>query len=189
MKRLLIALFFVSMYATAQKPCVYDYEISNDSTYYKETQKILIYESEFGKKSNYAFISLVNDSGYPMLNIQRVQKSDSFIETECLDKDSRIFLQLTNGRIYTLAHLDQEVCSARYPDMGNNLNIRVLNTSFFFMKDDLEDLKKYPVSILRIRYGLGDQTTYVMEKELVSKNLNTNSNPATIFMDYYKCIE
>lgn len=189
MIRLLIAFLFISTYASAQKPCDYDFEISNDSIHYKETKKILIYESEFGKKSNYAFISLVNDSGYTMLNIQRVQKSDSFIETECLDKDSRIFLQLTNGRIYTLAHLDKEICSARYPDMGNNLNIRVLNTSFFFMKDDLEDLKKYPVSILRIRYGIGDQTTYVMEKELVSKNLDTSSNPATIFMDYYKCIE
>ncbi len=189
MIRILIALFFVSMYATAQKPCAYDYEINNDSTYYKETKKILIYENEFGKKSNYAFVSLVNDSGYTMLNIQRVQKSDSFIETECLDKDSRIFLQLTNGKIYTLTHLNQEVCSSRYPDMGNNLNIRVLNSSFFFMKDDFEDLKKYPISIMRIRYGFGDQITYVMEKELVSKSLETSSNPATIFMDYFNCIE
>lgn len=189
MKPLLIAFFFISIYATAQKPCVYDYEISNDSIHYKETQKILIYESEFGKKSNYAFISLVNDSGYTMLNFQRIQKSDSFIETECLDKDSRIFLQLTNGRIYTLAHLDKDICSARYPDIDNNQNIRVLNTSFFFMKDDFEDLKKYPLSIMRIQYGRGDQTTYVMEKELISKNLNTRSNPNTIFIDYYKCIE
>lgn len=187
--RLLITFFFISLFASAQKPCEFDFEVKNDSTNFRETQKYLIYEREFGNKSDYMFISLVNDSGFPMLNIQRVQKSDSFIEAKCLDKDTRIFLQLTNGRIYTLIHLDKDICSSRYPDIENKQNIRVLNSSFFFMKDDYQDLKKHPVSIFQIRYATGEKTSIVMEKELVSKSLEVTSAPGTIFMDNYKCIE
>lgn len=187
--RLLILFLLFSVYATAQLPCEFDFEVQNDSISFRETKKHLIYELEFGKKSDYMFISFINDGGFPILNIQRVQKSDSFIETECLDKDSRIFLQLTNGKIYTLLHLDKNVCSARYPDIDNKHNIRVLNSSFFFMKDDYEDLKKHPISIFQIRYGTGDRNNIVMEKELHSKSLNVSANPATVFMDNYNCIE
>lgn len=185
----LIAFFLVSLSATAQSPCEFDFEVKNDSIQYRETKKHLIYEREFGNQSDYMFISLVNDGGYPMLNIQRVQKSNSFIETQCFDKNTRIFLQLSNGKIYTLIHLDKDVCSARYPDIENKQYIRVLNSSFFFMKDDYEDLKKHPISIFQIRYGVGERRNIVMGKELISKSLETRSMPETIFIDNYKCIE
>lgn len=170
-------------------PCEYDFEVKNDSINFRETKKHLIYEREIGKKTNYAFVSLINDNGYVMLNFQKIQKSDAFIETECFDKDSRIFLQLSNGKIYTLIHENKEVCSARYPDVDNKLNIRVLNTFFYFTKDNFEDLKKYPVNIMQIRYGANDKVTYVMEKEIVSKNLNITSNPESFFMNNYYCVE
>jgi len=187
-----IALFFlfISCFSTAQKLCDFDFEVKNDSINYRETKKHLIYERIFGKKTNYAFVSLVNDSGYLMVNFQKVQKSDSFIETECFDKDTRIYLQLNNGRIYTLLHIDRDVCSAKIPDINNNkLNIRALNTSFFFMEDDYQELKEFPVALLQIRFATGEKSTYVMERELVSKNLDITSNPDRIFMDYYHCIE
>jgi len=187
--RFIIALFFVSLFATAQKPCEYDFEIKNDSIDYRETKKYLIYEREFGKRNDYAFVSLVNDGGYVMLNFQRVQKSDSFIETQCLNAETLMYLQLTNGKTYTLVHLDKDICSTRIPDLENKSNIRLLNTSFFFTQDDYEDIKKFPVFILKIRLGTGEEISYVMEKELVSKNLETSSNPERIFMDYYKCVE
>jgi hypothetical protein len=186
---LLFILLFSGISTYAQKPCEYDFEVRNDSINFRETKKQLIYEREIGKKSSYAFVSLINDNGYIMLNFQKIQKSDSFIETECFDKDSRIFLQLSNGRIYTLIHEDKEICSARYPDVDNKLNIRVLNTFFYFTKDDFEDLKKYPVNIMQIRYGANDKTTYVMEKQIVSKNLNITSHPESIFMNNYYCVE
>lgn len=187
--RYIIAFFLISFFATAQKPCEYDFEIKNDSIDFRETKKQLIYEREFGKKSNYVFISLLNDTGYMMLNYQKVQKSDSFIETECFDKNTRMYLQLTNGKIYTLIHMENDICSTRFPDLENKTNIRVLNTSFFFMKDDFEDLKKFPVAILQIRFATGEKDSYVMEKELISKNLGVTSNPEKIFMDYFHCIE
>ncbi len=187
--RLIIIFSLFTVFASAQAPCEFDFELKNDSIDFRETKKHLIYEREFGKKSDYMFISFVSDGGFPILNIQRVQKSDNFIETECLDKDSRIFLQLTNGKIFTLFHLDRDVCSARYPDIDNKHNIRVLNSSFFFMKDDYQELKNHPISIFQIRYGTGDLTNIVMEKELISKTLNVSSTPATVFMDNYNCIE
>jgi len=185
----LIIFFFVSAFAFAQKPCEFDFEVKNDSIDYRETKKHLIYERNFGKKSNYVFVSLVNDAGYMILNYQKVQKSDSFIETECFDKNTRMYLQLSNGKIYTLMHTENDVCSARVPDLENKNNIRVLNTSFFFMRDDFEDLKKFPVSILQIRFAMGDKMSYVMEKELVSTNLEDTSFPEKIFIDYFHCIE
>jgi len=188
--RFILFFLLISCLTTAQKTCEFDFEVKNDSVNYRETKKHLIYERIFGKKTNYAFISLLNDGGYPMMNFQKVQKSDSFIETECFDKEARIYLQLTNGRIYTLLHTDQDVCSVRVPDIeGHKLNIRVLNTSFFFMEDDYEELKKYPVTLLQIRFSTGEKSSYVMEKELVSKNLEITSNPEKIFVDYYPCIE
>jgi len=126
--KLIIFFFFFTVFASAQPPCKFDFEVRNDSIDFRETKKHLIYEREFGNKSDYLFISFVNDGGIPLLNIQRVQKSDQFIETECLDKDSRIFLQLNNGKIYTLIHLDIDVCSSRYPDIDNKHNVRVLNS-------------------------------------------------------------
>jgi len=188
--RLIPFFLLISYVITAQKTCEFDFEIKNDSIDYRETKKHLVYERIFGKKTNYAFISLVNDGGYLMMNFQKVQKSDSFIETECFDKETRIYLQLTNGRIYTLLHIDKDVCSVRVPDIdNNNLNIRALNTSFFFKEDDYEDLKKYPVTLLQIRFATGEKSSYVMEKELVSKNLEITSYPERIFVDYYPCIE
>ena len=184
-----VVFFFVSLITFAQKPCEFDFEVKNDSIDFRETKKHLIYEREFGKKSNYAFVSLLNDAGYVVLNYQRVQKSDSFIETECFDKNTRMYLQLTNGKIYTLIHSDSGVCSTKIPDLESKSNIRMLNTSFFFMKDDFEDLKKFPVAILQIRFATGEKTSYVMEKELISKNLGVTSNPEKIFIDYFHCIE
>jgi len=188
--RLLLFFLLISCVVTAQNTCEFDFEIKNDSIDYRETKKHLIYERIFGKKTNYAFVSLLNDGGYLMMNFQKVQKSDSFIETECFDKETRIYLQLTNGRIYTLLHIDRDVCSVRVPDIESKaLHIRSLNTSFFFMEDDYQDLKKYPVALLQIRFSTGEKSSYVMEKELVSKNLEVTSHPERIFIDYYSCIE
>jgi|SRR5690606_20260803 len=185
----LIIFFFVPVFAFAQKDCDFDFKVKNDSIDYRETKKHLIYERNFGKKSNYAFISLANDRGYLVLNYQKVQKSDSFIEAECFDQNTRMYLQLTNGKIYTLIHVDSNVCSTRVADLENQNNIRVLNTSFLFMKDDFEDLKKYPVSIMQIRFSTGEKMSYVIEKELISNNLKITSYPEKIFMDYFHCIE
>ncbi|MFA7444687.1 MAG: hypothetical protein WCY89_01975 [Flavobacteriaceae bacterium] len=187
MMRFVFLFFLVSLYCSAQN-CHYEIDFQNDSLSYRETKKFLIYEHEFGKKSNYMFLSLANDNGFPILNLQRVQKSDTFIETECLDKNSRIFIQLTNGKIYTLIHQEKEVCSARF-STGTPENVRVLNSTFFFMKDDFEDLKKHPVSLMQIRYGTGDKTHYVFEKELISKNLGVTTEPQKFFIENYSCVE
>lgn len=187
--RYIIVFFFISLFASAQKPCEFDLEIKNDSISFREIKKHLIYEKEFAQKSEYAFISLVNDSGYVMLNFQRVQKSDSFIETQCFDKDTKMYLELTNGKTYTLIHLDKDICSSRISDLENKSNIRFLDTSFFFTQDNYEDIKKFPVFILHIQLPTGEKISYILEKELISKNLGITSNPDTYFMNYYKCVE
>lgn len=183
------ALLFNSLWSHAQKPCEFDFEVQNDSIQYRETKKQLIYERELGKRNDYAFISLINDQGYVILNYQRIQKSDSFIETQCFDQDTRMYLQLTNGKTYTLIHSDKDICSSRLPDLENKTNIRLLDTSFFFTQDDYEDLKKFPVFLMQIKFGAGEEISYVLEKELISKNLGISSNPDSIFINYYKCIE
>ena len=38
------------------------------------------------------------------------QKSKDFLKANCFDKNSKLFLQLDNGKIITLLHLDQESC-------------------------------------------------------------------------------
>src|SRR5690606_42047974 len=111
------------------------------------------------------------------------------IETRWLDQDTRMYLQLTNGQTYTLIQSDKDICSSRLPDQENKTHNRLLDTSFFFTQDDYEDHKKFPVFLMQIKFGAGEEISYVLEKELISKNLGFSSNPDSIFINYYKCIE
>ena len=109
-------------------------EEKTDSTSLKVLPEVLIDEKIFGNTNEYLFFSLLNTDGIPMLELQLLQKSKDFIPTKCINKTSKIILQLKNGKIVTLFANEEERCSVLTYDEKEKNNIRVLTGYFFFGK-------------------------------------------------------
>ena len=187
MKQLITLTFFLLIFtAFAQKPCEYSANVSDSIGTYKVTNEYMISEKNFGGTSNYVFFSLAQTDGLPTLNLQLIQKSKDFVKANCFDKNSKVFLQLQNGKIVTLIHIDQENCGTLIRD--NAYNNRVTTGIFMFMKDNFEELKKSPVSIMRIKY-LTDTEDYIVRSELTSEMNQKVYHPDTYFVENIRCVE
>jgi hypothetical protein len=182
-----LTLLFFSLQIIAQKSCDYSTNVTDSIGTYKSTKEYMISEKNFAGNSSYIFYSLALTDGLPTLNIQSIQKSKDFLKANCFDKNSKLFLQLNNGKIITLVHIDQENCGTMIRD-DKGFDNRVNSGIFMFMKDSFEELKKSPVSMMRIKY-LTDTEDYILKKEFKSELNNETYYPETYFIDYLKCIE
>ncbi|MNE17431.1 hypothetical protein D3C80_1104100 [compost metagenome] len=188
MKHLItITLFFLSFISLAQKPCEYSVNITDSIGTYKSTKEYMICEKNFAETSSYIFFSLAVTDGLPTLNVQMIQKSKSFLKANCFDKNSKLYLQLNNGKIITLIHLNQEDCGTMLRD-DKGFDNRIMTGSFMFIKDSFEDLKTSPVSMMRIKY-LTDTEDYVIKKEFKSELNNEIYEPETYFIKNLYCVE
>ena len=189
MKHLLSLLLLLTLSVNAQnKDCIYDIEEKTDSTSLKVLPNVLMHEKIFGNTNEYLFFALLNNDGTPILSIQQLQKSKDFIKTNCIAKNSKIVLQLMNGKIINLISSDEEACSVLTYDAKEKNNIRVLDGYFYFTKSNYEELKTSPVSLMRIQFA-GETKDYVLKGELDSETLKTTSNPNSYFMQFLKCVE
>ncbi|WP_269684437.1 hypothetical protein [Flavobacterium lacustre] len=182
-----IALFVICSTVFAQKPCDYSTNVTDSLGTYKSTREYMICEKNFAGTSSYIFFSLLSTDGMPTLNVQLIQKSKSFLKANCFDKNSKLFLQLNNGKIITLLHVDQENCGTMIRD-DKGYDNRVITGEFMFMKDSFEQLKSSPISMMRIKY-LTDTEDYVLKKEFTSELNNEIYQPETYFINTIKCIE
>ena len=188
MKHLLtIALFFLSLSSFAQKPCDYSVNVTDSIGKYKSTKEYMICEKNFGGTASYIFFSLALTDNLPTLNVQLIQKSKDFMKANCFDKNSKLFLQLNNGKIITLIHIDEENCGAMIRD-DKNYDNRVITASFMFMKDSFEELKSSPISMMRIKY-LTDTEDYVIKKEFTSELDKVVYQPENYFINTIRCVE
>jgi hypothetical protein len=186
-KAVLLILFLISSTLFAQKPCEYSANVTDSIGSYKSTKEHMIYEKIFAGNNNYIFYSLALTDGMPTLNINFIQKSKDFLKANCFDKNSKLFLQLNNGKIITLLHIDKESCGTLIRD-ENGFDNRVLTGTFMFMKGSFEELKSSPVNMMRIKY-LIDIEDYVIKKEFQSELNNQVYQPETYFINYLHCIE
>lgn len=187
MKNILILLFsLISSSIFSQKDCEYSSNVKDSLGEYKSTKEYVMYEKVFGNSQTSIFFSLINADGLLSLNLEMIVKSTDFISAKCFDKNSKIYLQLSNGKIITLIGLDQETCGNSV--RNNNENCRILSGYFLFMKDSLEDLKNFPITFFRIKYA-GENIDYVARGTLHSEIAGKTYNPDHFFMDYLKCVE
>jgi hypothetical protein len=187
MKQLITLTFFLLTFtAFAQKPCEYSTNVSDSIGTYKVTNEYLISEKNFGGSSDYVFFSLAQTDGLPTLNLQLIQKTKDFIKANCFDQNSKLFLQLQNGKIVTLIHINQENCGTLIRE--KEFNNRVTAGIFMFMKDNFEELKKSPVTLMRIKY-LTDIEDYIVKSELTSEMNQKIYHPDTYFMENIRCVE
>ncbi|WP_281299383.1 hypothetical protein [Flavobacterium limnophilum] len=186
-RTVLLIIFLTSTTLFAQKTCEYSTNITDSIGTYKVTKEFMVYEKKFAGNSSYIFFSLALTDGTPTLNLQHIKKSKDFMKANCFDKDSKLFLQLNNGKIVTLLHIDQENCGSLLRD-NEGYDNRVLSGIFMFVKGSMEDLKSSPVNLMRIKY-LTDIEDYVMQKEFKSEMNNEVYHPETYFMENLRCIE
>lgn len=182
-----LTFFFFSLTLFAQKPCEYSENITDSIGTYKATKEYMISEKKFADNSSFIFYSLALTDGLPTLNIQFIQKSKGFIKANCFDKNSKLFLQLNNGKIITMIHTDQENCGTLIRD-DNGYDNRINSAVFMFMKDSFEELKKSPVSMMRIKY-MSETEDIIMKKEFKSELSNETYYPENYFINNIKCIE
>lgn len=187
MKHLIfITLLFLNLNLFAQKPCDLSANVNDSIGTYKATKDYIVNEHNFAGNSSYLFFSLVLTDGLPTLNVQTIQKSKDFIKANCLDKNSKIYLQLENGKIITLIHIDENNCGTSVRDDKSFNNI-ITTGVFLFMKDTFEDLKSSPVSFMRIKYTT-ETTDYIFKKELKSEMDGQVYEPGNYFMNTLHCI-
>ncbi|WP_300567276.1 hypothetical protein [Flavobacterium sp.] len=182
-----IFLFQTSLFA--QKPCEYTTNVTDSLGTFKETKSCLVYEKVFGNTAQLVFLSLISDNGTPVLNLQIIQKSTDFITPKCIDKNSKIYFQLSNGKIYTLLNNSTEnQCDNLIYNSNEKLNNRLLDAKFLFRINDFEDIKKYSITMMRIKYA-SETVDYILPKELRSEKIEGVFEPEKFFMTNFKCIE
>ncbi|NDI98853.1 hypothetical protein GWA97_07165 [Flavobacterium sp. LaA7.5] len=184
----IILLIAVSTATIAQTDCNYTVENTEDGTVLKTTEEQMMYEKVFGNSSQFIFFSLTNSSGTPLLNFQLLSKSKDFPQLYCLDKTSKIHLQLTNGKVVTLINaLDNQCAGLVYDSMEKN-NIRILSSTFLFTKGSLEELEKSTITFIRVKYTT-ETIDYPIRSELNSETMKKQYFPDKYFMNYLKCIQ
>ena len=188
MKQVIVLIFFLaSINSFAQKPCEYSSNVTDSIGTYKSTKEYMIYEKNFAGNTSYIFYSLVLTDGVPTLDLQLIQKSKDFLKANCFDKDSKIFLQLNDGKIVTLLHIDQENCGSMIRD-DKGFDNRVLTGHFMFIKGSFEDLKNSKLNLMRIKY-LTYTEDYVIKRKFQAELDNQIYEPETYFINYLHCIE
>ncbi len=188
MKQAVLLFFFlISSHLFAQKPCEFSVNVTDSIGTYKSTKEYMIYEKNFAGNTNYIFFTLALTDGLPTLNLQLIQKSKAFLKADCFDKESKLFLQLNNGKIITLLHIDQENCGTMIRD-DKGFDNRILTGTFMFVKGSIEDLKSSPVNLMRIKY-LTDIDDYVMKKEFKSELNNEVYQPENYFINNLRCVQ
>lgn len=188
MKQAALAFFFlISSQIFAQKTCDYSVNVKDSIGTYKLTKEYMIYEKNFAGNKHYMFLSMALTDGTPTLNLQMIQKSKEFMKANCFDKNSKLFLQLNNGKIITLLHIDQENCGTMIRD-NEGFDNRLLVGNFMFLKGSFEDLKSSPVNLMRIKY-LTDIEDYIFRKEFTAEMDNQVYQPENYFINFLHCVE
>lgn len=188
MKKIIHLLFLLLSFASfSQKDCDYSTNIKDSLGVYKSTKEYIVHEKNFAGNSSYIFYSLTSNNGFPVLKVQLIQKSKDFLKANCFDKNSKLFLQLQNGKVITLLHIDKENCGTLIRD-DKGYDNRYVSGTFMFFKGSMEDLKSSPVNLMRIKY-LTSVEDFIIKKEITSEMDNKTYFPETYFINYLNCIE
>lgn len=183
-----LLLFSTSSLLSQTKGCIYEMNEKTDSTSIKVLPEQVIQERIYGNSKEIIQFKLLNNDGVPLINVEILQKDTEFIPASCFNRSSRIVFQLANGKTVTLVSITEDICSILNYNEVEKSNIRILDGYFGFSKNNYEELKKSPISLMRIQFA-GQAKEYIIKKELQSEFLNKTYYPENIFINYLKCIE
>ena len=187
-KKIVIALFlFATLCAFSQKPCEIETNVTDSLGTYKSTKQFIVFERSFAGNSTDIFFSLSSNNGVLSLEAQLLKRSSGFINANCFDANSRIYLQLNNGKIVTLLYVGNDTCGTLIQN-ENSPNSRIMTGSFVFSKENYEELKVSPVTFMRIKFA-GETIDYPFRSEFTAELDKKTYQPENYFMNYLNCIE
>lgn len=182
-------LLFISNFAFSQEAnCEYEInESKNDTTYTVITKERIVDENIFGNTTSALTFKLFSVNGQFGLFFQYLQKSKDLIPPICIDENTKLYLDLSNGKQVKLINSQNtEVCNEILYDEVNKNNIRILDGYFYFTPENFELLKTEKVYLIRITASTGD-INFVIKPELQSEIYKTKTTPDTYFKDNLKC--
>lgn len=182
-----IIAFLITFITSGQKPCDFTTNVVDSIGSYKTTKEYLLYEKNFAGNSTYIFGSFIITDEKALFNLQLIEKSAEFIKVKCFDKNSKIFIQLTNNKIITLSFASEENCGTLVRD-EKGLNNRILSGYFNINKADYSSLGKNAISFIRIKF-VPDVADYVLRKEFKSELNEEVYQPESYFMNYLHCLD
>lgn len=172
----------------AQEDCKVTVTKAEDGTEIKTIPEYMMYERVFGGTSQFMFFSIVLSDGMPILNFQLLAKSKDFPKVLCLDKTSKIHIQLMSGKVVTLLSAVEEQCGSLIYDNAEKNNLRVLTGAFLFTTGSLEELEKSAISFIRVQYAT-ETIDYPVKKELQSEGVAQKYYPDSFFIRNLKCFK
>lgn len=181
-------LLFTNLLFSQDKTCDFEIDIVTDSSSSRVLKDKIIDENVFGNTTSFLLFKLFEVDGFVGLNFQYLQKSKDFLSPICIDKNTKIILELSNGKQVKLVNsYDTESCNDLHYDDENKNNLRILGGFFYFTPENFQDLKTEKVYLIKITATTGD-VNFVIKPELNSEIYKEKSTPDTYFIDYLKCL-
>ena len=189
MKKILLTfLLYMSYFSLAQtKNCDFEINDLTDSTSVKVLPEKIMNENIFGETTSLLSFKLYEIDGVLGLNFQYIQKSKNFLNPYCIDKHTKIYLELNNGKQVKLINsVSEESCNELTYDAVNKNNIRILNGYFNFTKENFEDLKTEKVILFRIESEIGN-LSFILSSKLDSEIIKKSFQPEQFFIEALPC--
>jgi len=186
--KLTVFLLISNLSFSQDKACDFEIDIATDTSSTRVLKDKIIDESIFGNTTSFLTFKLFEVDGVLGVNFQYLQKSKDFLSPICIDKNTQLFLELSNGKQVKLVNSTEiETCNELQYDAINKNNLRVLTGFFYFTPENFQDLKTEKVYLIKITANTGD-VNFVIKPELNSEIYKEKSTPDTYFIDYLKCL-
>lgn len=185
----LTALFlFVNVSFSQDKICDFETNVVTDTSSTRVLTDEIIDESIFGNTTSFLTFKMFEVDGVLGINFQYLQKSKDILSPICIDKNTKIFLELSNGKQVKLVNATEiETCNDLQYDEKNKNNVRVLTGFFYFTPENFQDLKSEKVYLIKLTANTGD-VNFVIKPTLNSEIYKTKSTPDTYFIENLKCL-
>lgn len=189
MKKILLTfLLYMSYFSLAQtKNCEFEINELTDSTSVKVLPEKIVYENVFGETTSVLIFKLYELDGVLGLYFQYVQKSKNFLSPFCIDKNTKAYLELNNGKQVKLINsVAEETCNTLDFDQIEKNNLRILKGFFNFTKDNFEDLKTEKVLLFRLESEIGN-LSFILSSKLDSEIMKKSFQPEQFFIEALPC--
>ena len=181
-------LLLINLSFSQDKLCAFETNIVTDTSSTRVLTDEIIDEYIFGNTTSFLTFKMFEADGILGINFQYLQKSKDFLTPICIDKNTKIVLELANGKQVKLVNsTDLTTCNELQYDAINKNNLRVLNGFFYFSPENFTDLKTEKVYLLKITANTGG-VNFVIKPYLNSEIYKTKSKPDTYFIENLKCL-
>ena len=181
-------LLLINLSFSQDKLCAFETNIVTDTSSTRVLTDEIIDEYIFGNTTSFLTFKMFEVDGVLGINFQYLQKSKDFLTPICIDKNTKIVLELANGKQVKLVNsTDLTTCNELQYDAINKNNLRVLNGFFYFSPENFTDLKTEKVYLIKITANTGD-VNFVIKPYLNSEIYKTKSKPDTYFIENLKCL-